>query len=77
MTEILDEDLDESARNVLDSISGISQLYPVQQQLLALLVKQENIFFTSGNDSTKILEFFEFSKESPKAKSFLCNINIV
>ena len=47
--------LKEVVDNVVDTLSGISGIYPVQLQLLEALVKNNNVFFTSATNSGKTL----------------------
>lgn len=55
MLEISSDDLKRSVDNVVERLTGISELYPVQMQLLTALIKKENIIFTSCTNSGKTL----------------------
>ena len=55
MDVVSKDDLDVAVSNVLKRLTGISQLYPSQYQLLCRLVEKENIFFTSPTNSGKTL----------------------
>ena len=62
MNEILEEDLKEAIQIVIEKLEGVSELYPVQIQLLSALVKQDNVFFTSATNSGKTLPAVIFPK---------------
>ena len=47
--------LEEAVEIVVEKLTGISELYPVQMQLLESLVKKNNVFFTSPTNSGKTL----------------------
>ena len=53
--DIRSEDLNKSVDNVVERLTGISELYPVQIELLTALMKKENIIFTSCTNSGKTL----------------------
>ena len=53
--DIRSEDLNKSVDNVVERLTGISELYPVQLELLTALVTKENIIFTSATNSGKTL----------------------
>ena len=55
MFEVPSHVLKEVVDNVVDTLSGISEIYPVQLQLLEALVKNNNVFFTSATNSGKTL----------------------
>ena len=48
-------DLDRAIQDVLENLTGISELYPSQQKLLSSLLENENIFFTESTNSGKTL----------------------
>ena len=51
MLDISLEDLKKSVDNMVERLTGISELYSVQMQLLTALMKNENIIFTSATNS--------------------------
>ena len=55
MLDISSDDLKRSVENVVERLTGISELYPVQIELLTALMKKENIIFTSCTNSGKTL----------------------
>ena len=59
--EVLSDDLIHAVQNVLESIVGITELYPVQIELLSSLVNGDNVFMTSATNSGKTLPAVLFS----------------
>ena len=55
MLEVSSVVLEEAVEIVVEKLTGISELYPVQMQLLESLVKKNNVFFTSPTNSGKTL----------------------
>ena len=55
MIAVTSTDLDRAIQDVLENLTGISELYPSQQKLLSSLLENENIFFTESTNSGKTL----------------------
>ena len=55
MMSISQEVLKEAVNIVVDQLVGITDLYPVQMELLHSLLHEKNIFFTSATNSGKTL----------------------
>ena len=55
MMNISPEVLKEAVDIVVDQLVGVTDLYPVQMELLHSLLQEKNIFFTSATNSGKTL----------------------
>ena len=55
MTDVTSADLNKAIQSVLSEVSGISELYPNQQEILSAIFANDHIFYTSSTNSGKTL----------------------
>ena len=55
MTDVTSADLSKAIQSVLSNVSGISELYPNQQEIISALFENDHIFYTSSTNSGKTL----------------------
>ena len=55
MTEVSSIDLDKAIQAVLDNLTGISELYPSQYEIISSILHNDNLFYTDSTNSGKTL----------------------
>ena len=70
MTEVSSIDLDIAIQAVLDNLTGISQLYPSQYEIISSILHNDNLFYTDSTNSGKTLPAVIY----PEILKFLNNL---
>ena len=55
MTQVSSIDLDKAIQAVLDNLTGISELYPSQYEIISSILHNDNLFYTDSTNSGKTL----------------------
>ena len=55
MTDVTSTDLNNAIQSVLSKVSGVSELYPNQQEIISTLFNNDYVFYTSSTNSGKTL----------------------